>query len=373
MMRMRLWTRLMIAVTLLLLAGCGRQDLYELPDSPYPLLSQLDFPSGNEGVDVLGDYAFVAGGEAGLHVVDISDPADPVLVTTINTTKYSEAIKVIRTFPNRTLTDIALLVEGTEGTTSYDITDPPNAVNLVSGSTAINGNGLFLEQDADPERPFRIYQAEGWKGLRILQSIPEFPGQLDYLGDFAGTLGSANAVAVKDGYGYVADNEMGLTVLATYRMIEEDLPPGSDLVVGNADTPGKALGIAIDGDYAYVADGTEGIAIFRIAGPVDPVLVGSLDLPAYSRAIVVRDGLAFLAAAAGGLHIVDVSDPTMPVYAGNIPSSYATGVALTPGGLVLVSDLDDGLLICSGAAFVARTAPASRRRDRWDRDCTRHG
>ena len=358
-MRMRRSTFLVIAVTLLLLAGCGRQDLYELPDSPYPLLSRLAFPAANEGVDVLGDYAFLAGGEAGLHVVDISDPAEPVLVTTINTTKYAEAIKVVRTFPNRTLTDIALLVEGTEGTTAYDITDPAGAANLVSGSTAINGNGLFLEQPVDPDEPFLLYQAEGWKGVRVLRSIPDFPGQLDYLGDFAGTLGEANAVSVKDGYAYVADNEMGITVLEIYRMIEEDLPPGQDLVVGWADTPGTALGIDVEGDYAYIADGVMGIAIFEIDGATDPVLVGSLDLPAYSRAIEVRDGLAFIAAATGGLHIIDVSDPSNPTYAGNVPSSYASDIALTEDGLVLISDYDEGLLICDGAAFADRLVPAA--------------
>ncbi len=112
-----------------LLAGCGAADLYESPESPFHVIGRVPLPSANEGVAALGDFAYVAGGEAGIHVVDISAPGAPVLVATLNTTKYAGSIEVVRTFANATLVDLALVVEGTEGITTYDITDPAGIVS----------------------------------------------------------------------------------------------------------------------------------------------------------------------------------------------------------------------------------------------------
>ncbi len=353
MMRTRIWTRLLLGITLLLAIGCGKQDLYEFPDSPYPKLGQVHLPSSNEGVAVLGDYAFVAGGEAGLHVIDISDPANPELKTTLNTTKYAESIEVIRIFLNGEIVDIAHIVEGTEGVTSYDITDPLNPVDLLQGTTAVDGNRMAVVPSEDPTDPYLVFLAENWKGVRVFESNAFVPGVLEYGGVFSSTLGYAKGLAYRDEWLYVADNEMGLVVLDASLLVL-----GAFGVVNSVDTPGNALDVTVEGDYAYVADGTLGLHVFDITTPDQPVRKGSIDLPAYSRSIVVRDDLAFIAAATGGVHIVDVSDPNNPEYAGNVPSGYAADLALTEDGLVLVADYDDGMYILSGNAFGDVQAPA---------------
>lgn len=354
MMRTRIWTRLLLGITLLLAIGCGKQDLYEFPDSPYPKIGQLALPSANEGVAVLGDYAFVAGGEAGLHVVDISDPANPELKVTLNTTKYAESIEVVRTYRNGQVVDIAHVVEGTEGITSYDITDPLNPTDLEQGTTAVDGNRMAIVEPEDPADPYLVFLAENWKGVRVFTSNELSPGVLDYGGVFSYTLGYAKGLAPMGDWLYVADNEMGLVVMDASLLVL-----GEFGVESSVDTPGNALDLAIEGNYVYVADGVEGIHCFDITVPDQPELVGSLDLPAYSRSIIVRDGLAFIAAATGGVHIVDVSDPTDPSYAGNVPSGYASEIAITEDGLVLVSDYDDGLYILSGDSFLDNQAPGT--------------
>jgi len=356
MMRIRLWTRLTLATALLLAAACGRQDLYELPDTPYPELGRLDLPSANEAVAVMGDFAFVAGGEAGMHVVDISDPADPVLVVTINTTKYAESIEVVRTFRDGRRVDIAHVVEGTEGVTSYDVTDPYHPMSLEQGTTAVDGNRMAIVLPEDPTEPYTVFLAENWKGVRVFTANPNAAGVLDYGGVFSGTLGFAKAAVYRDGWLYVADDEMGLVVMDASLLVL-----GAFGVASSVDTPGNALDVALEGDYVFVADGTEGIQVFDVGVPDEPVLVGSLDLPAYNRSLVVRDGLAVVAAATGGVHVVDVSDPTNPIYAGNVPTAYASDLALTENGLVLLADYDDGLIIMSGEAFRDRQAPGPAR------------
>ncbi|MDO9693623.1 MAG: SUMF1/EgtB/PvdO family nonheme iron enzyme [Candidatus Latescibacteria bacterium] len=335
-----------------LLAGCGAADLYESPESPFQVIGRVPLPSANEGVAALGDFAFVAGGEAGIHVIDITAPGAPVLVTTLNTTKYAGNIEVVRTFANATLSDLALVVEGTEGITTYDITDPAGIVSYEQGTTAVDGQRVFIEEPANPDDPCVVYLAESWKGLRIFETSPDFPGVLEYGGVFTGTQGYAKSVAVKDGYAYVADDEMGLAVVDVRVRIL-----GQVRQVSWADTPGNALDVVVEGDYAYVADGVEGLAVFRVDGGETPVKVAQLDLTAYSRSLVVARGWALLCAADGGVHVVDVRDPEHPVYAGLVKTSYATDLCISPDGRVLVADRYDGLLVLSGPTLVADATP----------------
>ena len=112
---------------LLGLAGCGEQDLYKPPRSPYAIVAQMQLPSACEDVSIIGHTAYVAGGEAGLHTVDITNPAHPVLNQTLNTTKYAEAVKTVVTPSANGVVPIAFVVEGTEGITTYNIADPDSS------------------------------------------------------------------------------------------------------------------------------------------------------------------------------------------------------------------------------------------------------
>ncbi len=353
-MTKRALTVLAMASTAVLL-GCGAADLYEAPESPFHVVASVPLPSANEGVACLGDYAYVAGGQAGLHVFDVSDPGAPVLIETVNTTKYAESVDIIRTFANATLLDIALVVEGTEGITTYDVTDPLDVTSFNQGTTAVDGNRIFVQESVDPDEPFVVYLAESWKGVRIFESAPDFPGVLEYNGVFAGTRGYAMGIAVRDGYAYVADDEMGIGVLDVRERVL-----GAVELVSAADTPGNALDVAVDGDYAFVADGVEGLAVFRIDAGEEPVKVAQLDLTAYSRSIIVARGWALLCAADGGVHVVDVRDPEHPEYAGTVETGYAADLCVMPSGHVLVADRDDGLVVLAGPDLSSDTrAPAA--------------
>lgn len=345
---------LMTLVSMLLVAGCAQQDLYEPPGTNFTRIGTVPLPSQNEGVALIGRHAFVAGGQAGLHSIDFTDPSHPYLVQTINTLKYSESVEVARTFVDHTLQDIAFVVEGTEGVTSYDITDPSNMISFNSNTTAVFGNRVFIEEPTDPEEPFVLYLAESWKGVRIFETIPAQPGILAYNGVFVGTQGYAEGIAVRGGYAYVADDEMGLAVL-------DVLPRDLDAVelVSWADTPGEALDVEISGDYAYVADGYEGLAIFRINGGETPVKVAQLPLESKSRAVGVRDNLCVLAAQGGGVHFVDISDPSDPIFLGREATEYAMDLAISDEGYILIADRDEGLIIFEGhGPFADHTPPA---------------
>jgi formylglycine-generating enzyme required for sulfatase activity len=351
----------LLAMAGALVAGCGEQDLYKPPHTAYQVVATVPLPSGPEDVAVLGDFAYVAGGETGLAVVNIADPHNPILVKTTDTKKFAESVRTASTPTAAGATDIAFVVEGTEGITTYDISNPDSTYSFQQGTTAVDGNGLYLELPANPANPYIVYLAENWHGIRIFESDPSTPGLLRYNGVFAPTRGYAKAIAVANGWAYVADDEMGLAVMdVRVRTL------GVVQLVSATDTPGKALGLAIDVDpvtrsgYAYIADGLNGLVIMAIHEGDAPVLVGSLPLPGTSRAIQVRDGTAFIAAQDGGFHSVDIRDPANPVLTGTIVTTYATGIGLASSGTIAVSDRFEGLLVIGGGgAFEDRTPPAA--------------
>ncbi len=317
-------------------------------------VGQLPLPSASEGVAALGDRAYVAGGQAGLHCVLLADPAHPVLAGTANTTKYALSIETLRTFANHTLVDVAYVVEGTEGITSYDVTDPARPFSFNQGTTATDGVSLCLVEGADFAAPVTVFLAESWKGVRVFSVDPAQPGLLAYGGVFTGTLGYAKGVAARDGWAYVADDEMGLGVVDARQLLL-----GAVRLVASHDTPGNALDVALAGDYAFVADGTEGLAVFRVSAGDEPAPVAQVDLAGFSRAIAVRDGICAIAAAGAGVQFLDVSDPEAPVWLGAEPTAYATDVAFTPDGLCLVSDRSEGLVVLGGRGpFADATPPA---------------
>lgn len=347
-----------MSVLLLTPWGCGEQDLYKPPKSPYSVISVLPLPSANEGVVVLGDHAFVAGGQAGIHSIDISNPANPVLLQTLDTTRYARWITAMSVSSHQGIMDIVFVVEGIEGVATFNVTRPDSIYSFDQGATATDLFTIYIDMPEDPSEPFMVYAAESWKGIRIFEQDLGTPGRLVYNGAFSGTRGWARDVEVQNGYAYVADDEMGLTVLDVRVPVL-----GSIRIAGWVDTPGNANGIAVEGDHAYIADGREGLNIIGISDPENPTPVARLPLDGFSVDIKVRDHIAFLAARDGGVHIVDVSNPAAPQLMGTVITSYATGLDLCNTGKVAVSDRDMGLIILGGQGAFRDLIPPSAVRD----------
>jgi len=91
--------------------------------------------------------------------------------------------------------------------------------------------------------------------------------------------------------------------------------------IGHYDVPGYVDQTATDGVYAYVAHTTEGLMVLELGDQTRPVEVGHLPLPGGGRDVVLRGGLAYTADDDAALRIVDVIDPANPALIG----SWGTG------------------------------------------------
>jgi len=341
--------------TLALAAGCGQQDLYDPPGSPYEVVGRLHLPSTGEAVEMRGDWAYLAAGEAGLVTVDISDRRAPRLVGMLNTAKQAADIEVVRTFFGHDLHDIAYVSDETEGVLFVDVTDP--AVPTWGGGKTETyfATNIFASEPADLQEPYTLFIPDGWHGLVWATAQPdEAPGTVTYSGDHP-TLGEAYGIAVRDGWGYVADNHMGLVVMDLHVLNETAIN-----IASWTDTPGSARDIVLAGDYAFIADGLSGLSVLRVNGGEAPTFILNYDLSGYCEDLAYRDGLLAIAANAGGVHFFDMTNPEQPFYLGSNATTYALGVCFGEDGTCLVADQEDGLLVLAGRGpFLDETPPAA--------------
>ncbi|MCK4414117.1 MAG: SUMF1/EgtB/PvdO family nonheme iron enzyme [Candidatus Eisenbacteria sp.] len=339
----------------IVLAGCAEQELYEPPASPFRVAGRVPLQSEPQDVAILGNYAYVAAGQGGLQVVDITDPSDPELVFGLDTPKFAEAIAVARTFDDDgSVRDIAFVVEGTEGILPFDITSVPDTlIDLRQGTSAYAGNSVCVRPPEYVGDPYVLFLADSWRAITGFVSAPDNPGFLDQRVRAVPHGYSQDLALSEDGtHLYVADDEMGVTILDATGVFDRRLE-----VIGNTDTPDNAVGIAIEGDYIFVADDDAGLQILEIGPDYLPELITALPLPGDCIDIAVCDGVAFITAEDAGLHVIDVRDPYHPSELGNVPLTWAVAVAVGEGNIVCVADEEEGIVLFRGPTLPADFTP----------------
>ncbi len=202
------------------------------------------------GVDVSGDYAYVANRFDGLRVIDVSTPSNPHEVGFYDTHPvYGVAVSG----------NHAYVACDSSGLLVIDISTANDPREVGFYDTAGRTSGVAVSGDY-------AYAVEGDDGLRIIDiSDPTTPFETGYYdsGDFL-----ALDVVVIGNHAYVAYGWAGLRVI-------DVSDPTAPVEVAFYDTSGKALGVTVVGDHVYVADRGTGVYIIEYS-PVTPTLLQSL-------------------------------------------------------------------------------------------------
>lgn len=197
---------------------------------------------GESGEMAAGHYVYVACGEAGVQVVDISDPAAPVLVGTADTPGAASDVAVNG--------DTLSTADARGGLQVIDATSPAGPT-VVGGSAAATGSvGAFAKGDL-------TFLAEGADGLRIVSladpAAPVTVGSCD-------TPGDARDVVVIGTLAYVADGAGGVQIV-------DVADPALPAIAGAVPVSGEADALAVFGGRAYVATGGGGLQIVPVPLP----------------------------------------------------------------------------------------------------------
>jgi hypothetical protein len=220
-------------------------------------------PGGGQDIAVRDGRAFVAAGRQGLHMANVSDPARPRLVASVDVGAAARFV----------------------------VTDAGNAYligeGVVADADATRGSTLSVVDIADPAAP------------RWLATYPL--GRLD-----------VNGFAVRGGRAYLA---IGYGVDATPMLRLLDVSGAGATVVGALDWlfGRQPNGVALDGNMAYVTDDAGRLSAVDVTDPAHPRKVGEISLGSAASDLAIAGGTVFVLAEGNrgaSLVLVDLARPT---------------------------------------------------------------
>jgi hypothetical protein len=242
------------------------------------------------GVQVVGDYAYLADsfnqeGGCWMHVVDVSDPADPV-----------PAADYLSPYPDSAYRDIevadgvAYLVDETS-LQVIDVTDPkhPSALSRLRLMDADGEEAVGVSV-----RGNIVYVASSFAGLKTVDvSDPENPV---LLGRSTTEWSFAQDVFVDGDTAYMAEYNILRTV--------DISDPGHPRTLGLVSVPGELYDVKVEGDTAFLAVSGRGLETADVSNPAEPVLTGGFNTAGIAHGVAVGGGNVFLADGQNGLVIL---------------------------------------------------------------------
>lgn len=371
------------------------------PENP-TFVSSMVFENHVADVAVMGSHAYVGVRNLAVQVVDVRDPATPVLGEWVST----GASKRVVAEGSR------LFVAGWSEVHVLDLADPAGPMQVESfgfgpiNDLAVQGDLLYAISD------FKTHVVDHFTGTVIFDDLVVGGGyeaerlvvrgtealllfrwgvSLWDVGDPAAPA-PVGSVPVVEPFGigvtseriYVAHGKDGFQTIVKgppveaaalgvatlshyYNMVSVD---GSLAALGSSWEPRFGLvdigdpeapvvesdfemlsieDLYLSNSFAYVAQGPRGFQVVDVTDPGTPKLRGNVLLPGSASGVVVTEDLALVAANDAGLQVVDVADPDAPTIIGAVDTPGMARRVAHLGDLVLVADFDAGLQVVDGS------------------------
>ncbi len=330
---------LLIIVCFFLLFSCGKptdpESLPVINDGGYKIVGRLTTPGSAQDVEVKDAFAFIAQGEGGLLIADISDPTDPQTVSNTFEGIRGYAFKVV-------LNDTtAYLATGTFGVTALNVANPDTPI-------------VNPPIDMKPARAFHLsgnylFTSISEQGVRIADiSYPMNPDPRAILatpGFARGMTVTANTSSL-----LVACSEMGLSIF-DISMIQIQNGHGDYPMRSWCDTPGNAEDVAIlalmdTTNYALLACGTAGLQIIDFSDSSNVHIIANYNTGGYAKEIAYSDQKIYLTTETRGLQIISIEDIKNPRLIGVVQTEFAKGLTIDDN-YVYIADENEGLVIVS--------------------------
>ncbi len=312
-----------LPLVLLISLFCGRPEVSP-PQANFAIIGVCPLPGYANKVVLVDSLAYVANGQGGLQIVNISDPESTYVIGEYVADRDVGGVAVRDTFAY-----ITLRSSTTGGLVILNIADPTNPV-FVGQDPNFYGHDVA----APPDDTMYVYIAANyWFFVEDVHSNLQYP---TWVRRFP-VPGDTRHVFMVDTMAYLACEQMGLQIINLAK-------PDNTALVGWADTPSNARNVFVAENYAFVADGRGGLIIIDVSDSENPIVIGEYDTSEYANAVHVSGGRAFVADGDGGLQVIDVSDPLQPELLGGIETAYANNV-LVRNDTIYVADRDMGLVI----------------------------
>jgi len=245
-----------------------------------------------DGLEVAGQWAYVAAGEGGLVLGNLSNPTQPILASPLPLPGWSSDIEL---HAGRAYVSAAY-----GGLQIVDVNDPTRP--RLAGSWSPEGT-VVLGMDVQAELGYIAADSEGLFLLSLASpSAPRVLGACELAN------GQARSVAVRAGLAYVAAGSEGVQVIGVS-------DPSSPVRLGTGLPLPDAWGIVISGTCGYVAGGGAGVHCLDLSIPLGPTEAWRF-ASGYARSLAVFGNYVY-SADQFGVHALNVSDPKAPYLAGS--------------------------------------------------------
>lgn len=296
-------------------------------------LSFLAIPGFANNVDVNGDFAYVAAGDAGLVVVDVADRTAPAIVATLDTPGNADDVKVVGNF--------AYVADGPSGLQVVDVTDP--SAPVLAGSVDTPGDALDVAVTGT-----RALVADGPDGIQVIDvAVAASPVLLGSIPLPAGVTSVFIRGVDREGSRAVFAGTMDGAVSINGIGVVDFTNEANPVIVGAVDT-GSARDVALRGRYAFVADLSSSLTTVDLANPASPQVLASTpsDSGGLLNDVALAGSFAFGADVlfVNGVPIVNVDDPANPLPRAildfsNYRDDNGTGIAVDSRYVYLTADL----------------------------------
>jgi hypothetical protein len=267
-----------------------RLTIYDVTDPANPTeLGRSAVLSGVvEGLTIRGSLVYLAVADAGLEIVDASDPTAPRAVGRAETAGYARGLCAAN--------DLVFVASGHAGLEIVDVSDPSAPVPL--GRLDLDADAAGVAQAGEYAYVAGDDHHRERHGLFIVDvSDPKHPRRVSSVGEWEGA-----AVAVSDGYAFVAASD-GLQAVDV-RIPEEPVVVDSLRVRYES-----SRDIAVSDGVAYTANDFDGWHLVDVHVPDDLRLIGRYQPEGTARSVAVSGKTAFLVDLYRGVRVLDVSDP----------------------------------------------------------------
>jgi hypothetical protein len=316
----------------------GSAGLTAIDPTGQPGPSSIDFPDRAIDVAISGIHALVAARDAGLRIVDVSQPDAMVEVASVPMRANAVVVDGHHAF----------VAAGGEGLLIFDITQPSLPVQVGSIGTqdwardvALSAGHAWLADwghlrvidvstpsapnelasievsqqparvDVFGGRAFLTTDSRGYGGLLpiIDVSTPANPRHIGSVISYpcGDALVSGNLVMVVLGVPYWIH---GLTML-------DFSDPTSPAEIGTFLFPAAATAAVVKRGRLYTVDQEKWLRIYDISSQLRPVQLGELPLPATAEDMAVSGSLVVVVGQ-GGIQLIDVGDPSHPAEIGHV-------------------------------------------------------
>jgi hypothetical protein len=309
------------------MSGLRILDISE-PSTPHEV-GFCDTPGVIVGVAVEGNYAYLADNSVGLYqklrVIDIANPAAPVLVGSLSCEGFGPIDDLA------VADDLVYMPSAEIGLRVIDVSNP--AVPAQVGLCAMTGDGAriaLVENTA--------YVCSGYAGLHIVDVTD--PADPELTGRYR-TVGYASDVRISGGIGYVGGGDyiyeddylQGVAGLATVDISSPARPRCVDLLPIES----SALALAATSDAVFLLDVRGNLYAFDVGEPAAPQLLGSYNLASAGQCpdffevvydLCIAESTAIAACGAGGLRLIDIADPAAMNEIGHVDVGCASGAVV---------------------------------------------